>query len=396
MRKITSILFFAISTSAFAGAAFDGINAQLGVGFSSLGADFNVIKASDQGIAGNISFGYSHAFNKFNLAGNIFYDFGNQKAGDLNVFGSNRFKTNNIWGISIEPGYYFTDSTLFYTKLGYARADSKLTRVGYGELEFGNSNGFLYGLGAKQLIKNNMYLGLEAYQIDFSRESDTLGLGVTNKPTVTYGGLTLGYEFGNHGEYKTSSSHGPGAGAFDGVNIQLGAGFANLGGQVNALGIDNILRAGQKDALANITAGYSHAFNNQFNIAANIFYVFGSGNAGSYNDLYKAEINNIWGASIEPGYYLTDSTLAYVKLGYARADSKDLSQGVPGYSDIIYKTSNGLLFGLGVKQLISDNFYLGIEAYQVDFSTVNSNPNALFTSGQPSVTYGGLLVGYKF
>jgi len=90
----------------------------------------------------------------------------------------------------LEPGYYFTDQTLGYAKIGYARADSKVDQSDYG-----TSDGFIYGVGIKQLLTQQTFIGVEAYQIDFTREKSNDAWDSTNKPSLTYGGVTLGYKF---------------------------------------------------------------------------------------------------------------------------------------------------------------------------------------------------------
>lgn len=85
----------------------------------------------------------------------------------------------NIWSISIEPGYVFADNSLGYLKLGWAQASSSLqldeVKATLGAttttVNFGATNGFLYGLGYKHLVNKNVYVGVEFYQILFGSKS---------------------------------------------------------------------------------------------------------------------------------------------------------------------------------------------------------------------------------
>lgn len=238
MKKMVIAGLLAAATSgAMADGAFDGVNAQIGLGFASLGAKTSATDSysdttrsgsssenvAQNGILGNIALGYSHGFNKqFNLAANVFYNFGSSAAGDANY---NYSKTNytesssvnptlkNIWGISVEPGYYFSDKSLGFIKLGWAMASAKASwnysendagdtsGSNSGNVSFGTSNGFLYGLGFKQLLTDNIYLGVDAYQVDFSSKTSTINTNsdpsssINVKPKFTYGGITLGYRF---------------------------------------------------------------------------------------------------------------------------------------------------------------------------------------------------------
>jgi hypothetical protein len=177
--------------------AFDGVNLSLGLGAASLTSEYadntpSYYQASDRGASGNIAIGYSYAFkNRFNLAGNLFYQFGLERSGNLDEWGGlYNFKVKNIWGVTLEPGYNFTDNSLGYLKLGYAKADSK---TDYSSYE--TSVGFLYGVGFKQLIAPQTFVGVETYQIDFSREKSHEAYDSTNKPSLTYAGIMMGYTF---------------------------------------------------------------------------------------------------------------------------------------------------------------------------------------------------------
>jgi hypothetical protein len=204
-------------------------------------------------------------------------------------------------------------------------------------------------------------------------------------------------------------------GAFDGVNAQLGMGFANLGTQytdnytdVNPSDSSNYtVKGGQNGMLGNVALGYSYGFNKQFNIAANVFYNFGSDNAGSiggtdgsgsYNT--QAKLKNIWGISVEPGYYFSDKSLGFVKLGWAMASTSANWSGNSENGTLNVGTANGFLYGLGFKHLLTENVYVGLDAYQVTFSsksTSNSDEYGTWTGTfKPNMTYGGINVGYKF
>lgn len=228
MKKIMIAgLLTAAASGAIADGSFDGVNAQLGMGFTSLGTEYTSsynnftqpelynnstnVKGSQTGMLGNVALGYSYGISKeFNIAANVFYNFGSDNAGSISVSdnytgdsGTIQAKLKNIWGISVEPGYYFSDKSLGFIKLGWAMASTSGSWNGggsSGSQSAGTANGFLYGLGFKQLVTENVYVGIDAYQIAFSSKSvstsDQWGTDTsTYKPNMTYGGINVGYKF---------------------------------------------------------------------------------------------------------------------------------------------------------------------------------------------------------
>lgn len=209
-------LLAAAASGAMADGAFDGVNAQIGLGFASIGNESTVSnegnsyinnKTSQPGMLGTIAAGYSYGFNKqFNLGANIFYNFGSDNAGSASLFNgavTQQSKVKNLWGISVEPGYYFGDKSLGFVKLGWAMASTTQSAFdgdGSVNVNTGTANGFLYGLGFKQLVTDNIYVGIDAYQVTFSSVSSTQdwgngGINFQSKPNYTFGGINVGYKF---------------------------------------------------------------------------------------------------------------------------------------------------------------------------------------------------------
>lgn len=196
------------------------------------------------------------------------------------------------------------------------------------------------------------------------------------------------------------------AGSFDGPFAQLGIGMGSpgststnyIGGNRNYL---EQLKGNQSGILGNVAVGYSYELPHSFNIAANAFYNFGYSNAGFYQYIQSQswqiqnKVTNIGGISIEPGYNITEKSLGFLKLGWARATTSSYvtTQMVPGkYSG----TAHGFLYGLGLKQLITDHVYVGIEVYQVAFSATSDTIGTDTVTMKPSFTFAGVNVGYKF
>ena len=203
-----------VSPAVFAQATgFTGFYGQVGLGMNSAGTNANLAgenesvspKLGEQNVAGNIALGYNFGLpNGFNIGANVFYNIAGDAAGSITLTDSdgpftanNRLK--NIWGISIEPGYSFSDNSLGFLKLGWAMADNSWRLNDDGEsntVSFGNSNGFLYGVGFKHAINKNVYVGVEVYQIAFGSKTKTFdGAALKSTPTYTYGGIVLGARF---------------------------------------------------------------------------------------------------------------------------------------------------------------------------------------------------------
>jgi hypothetical protein len=225
------------------------------------------------------------------------------------------------------------------------------------------------------------------------------------------------------------------AGAFDGPNVQLGLGMgtqssqitssgtqANTDGTGNTSGSSSSISS-SANFLGTVSAGYSYGFSNKFNLAGNVFYMFGSSDAGkssgnqSYSDGTSYSYNNkvtmkdTFGVVLEPGYYFADKTLGFLKVGWTQtklgltsadycSDCNPTSTGFTSSANI-----QGTLYGLGMKQMITNNVYVGVEAYQIQYANKSfsnrttdayGNVSSGSTAFKPLTSYAGLTLGYKF
>lgn len=226
--------------------AFDGFNFQLGVG-----ATQNQIQANNTddttllsrpninntttgtSFNGIASIGYSQSFDNllrgFNLGGNIFYVIGDQSAGNVsNYFPpsggisetlAGKYKLQNTWGISLEPGYYFTKNILGYLKFAYvsstlnssfscAASDSLCLTPG-GSTGATSSfstnktiNGIGYGIGGKYQITKNVYGALDFLYVDYTKSNQNINwintvvtANAGFKPQQYMGFVSIGYKF---------------------------------------------------------------------------------------------------------------------------------------------------------------------------------------------------------
>lgn len=209
------------------------------------------------------------------------------------------------------------------------------------------------------------------------------------------------------------------AGAFDGPFVQLGIGGSGTSTKIS--GTDSSFDGSSSQGSFNglVSAGWSQSIGTEgFNLGANLFYVIGNQNAGQKNNTYGVEgsgwtasvtesgqstLKNTFGISVEPGWNFTESTLGYVKLAWvnSRLDGNlNMSYTCPACtttsgsaSESSTKTINGFGYGLGVKQLVTKNIFVGVDLMGVTYGSANYDGGM---SAKPSQFLGFASVGYKF
>lgn len=225
--------------------AFDGINAQIGGGLSY--TNINASGTQDQSWDGGaplnlngstsatrfnglVSLGYSKSLDSFNLAANVFYVIGNQSGsgksssdsytisipdvytGSLSENLSSSYKLKNTWGISVEPGYYFSSKFLGYLKLAYVNSSLQSNLYCNASDQYCSNNtatankslnGFGYGIGGKYAITENIYGAIDLMGVTYGSVNQSynwfpdseLQNSANFKPTQFLGFLSLGYKF---------------------------------------------------------------------------------------------------------------------------------------------------------------------------------------------------------
>jgi opacity protein-like surface antigen len=202
------------SSPALAG-GFDGPFVQAGVGFASTKATvdfeswFNADTSHDS-VNGQLAAGYSKAFGRFNLGATAYYVVGEQDAGkttqafdelETDTIG---LKLKQTWGLTIEPGYNFTDATLGYAMFGYAQSkgswkfDRPLFQDSFsGDMTF---SGFSFGAGVAHNFTSNVYGYVEVLQTNFGKEKVMVTAGDSQytdsyKPKSLTGFVGIGWTF---------------------------------------------------------------------------------------------------------------------------------------------------------------------------------------------------------
>lgn len=183
--------------------SFDGFQVAMGLNAlsassrleeSAVNYSLNMAQASTKP---SISVGYSHSLpSAFNVTGSIFYAPGSVDAGRLSANSAHlsQVRMRRLVGVTADVGYPFTPGVLGYLKLGYAQASSDVDDRGV-RTTFGRTSGPLYGFGFKSMLTSNMFVAVEAAQVDFGRKADQQAGDIAAKHRLNFGGVSLGYVF---------------------------------------------------------------------------------------------------------------------------------------------------------------------------------------------------------
>lgn len=123
-------------------------------------------------------------------------------------------------------------------------------------------------------------------------------------------------------------------------------------------------------------------------------YALGSNKAGSFSiddpefGTLNIKTKNAYSLYVEPGFLLSDKTLAYGKLSYEGAKG-ELTFSESGDS----KSIKGTGFGIGVRTMLDKTTFIQVEFKQVGYSSVAIGGGASF---KPKATMGTIGFGMKF
>ena len=222
IQKLVSLALLTLSVKAFADdkthSAFAGPYIRLGTGeqYSHIfnenvqattgSPSFNQPSASSHGFLGQVLAGYGYDIGeKFNISANIFYNFGDKKVNDIRAtwyHDTVKQELKNSVGFYLAPGYKFNDATLVFLKLGYARADKEYIReTRTPSININDSvNGYLWGLGIKHSLTENIFLGIDFTKHNYGNTSQTtnlngLSVNISSKNEQTNALISIGYKF---------------------------------------------------------------------------------------------------------------------------------------------------------------------------------------------------------
>lgn len=210
-------LFVAAAIAGLVGAAnaqsaFEGFYGQLGIGYennSPSTSSYTLNSPSSPSIAspttdsskgsfsGSIGIGYGFSVSKdFLLTLGVDYspitaNTGNTTDGDI----SYNYKVSNRTNIFVAPGYAIDKDKLAYLKAGYSMQTMKVQNFteGLGSNPSNTLNGYVLGLGYKQLFSKNLYVFGEGNYYNYGNKSYTNNFGGGN--TDTFNAKASAYQF---------------------------------------------------------------------------------------------------------------------------------------------------------------------------------------------------------
>lgn len=209
-RYFVAPAIIAMSSLAAAG-GFDGPSVQAGVSISAAQTSLKDYSpdgtVGDTQAVGSLSLNYSKSYaGGFNLAGGVFSTFGEQNSGSLRSFAgdtggvwTDSFKLKNVWGVSIEPGFNLSESTLVYAKISFVQAKGE--NVYNYPLDFdagsatANHRGTGFGGGVKFKLSEKVYGMVEVEQVNFNTKSYYSDVTETYQPRLVKGTIGMGYRF---------------------------------------------------------------------------------------------------------------------------------------------------------------------------------------------------------
>jgi outer membrane immunogenic protein len=185
LRKISlACLCSLVSTSSLVNAA-PYVGAGIGPEFGDFGQENHVsspgafdvenkVHLSGLGVLGSLFAGYDWNFGKFNFAGEVNADINSIEAQTSNAeyihhtFTDSNYKITPTFGISFLPGYFFSDNTLVYARLGYSNTYFQLTTSDASLTDASEHvNGFRFGVGLKKALFNNISIRMEYSQVRY-------------------------------------------------------------------------------------------------------------------------------------------------------------------------------------------------------------------------------------
>jgi hypothetical protein len=187
------------------------INPQYGfsVGYSKKVFDF--AGDNDINLAVNLTYNATAGDSGKNTSS---YNYSDGQGGTYSGGGTYSTKTNNIYALTLEPGYYLSKHGLGYLKVGWAQGQTTMSQnYGYTggsynqNYNFGTQSGVLLGFGFKHGLNAahpNVFWGIEAYQINMRAKTITADpscatygytCSMTSQPTLLFGKVHIGYMF---------------------------------------------------------------------------------------------------------------------------------------------------------------------------------------------------------
>lgn len=215
----TAILLSMLSASAFSGFYVGG---GVGPEMGNFSFDARVLHANDLNVVNKTNVGARGAFvsvfagygekirgprpdsQPFYLGGEINVNASSLESTSVNreyvnqAFSNTEYQMSNSFGVSILPGFLFTDATLFFARFGFVRGNFKIYT---NDISLAPTNKYLdgirYGLGIKQTVYKQFSVIMDYSQITYQgvkRSATDISSSVTKNST--FSPTTAQVEFG--------------------------------------------------------------------------------------------------------------------------------------------------------------------------------------------------------
>lgn len=146
---------------------------------------------SATGAVGTLFAGYQWRRNQYGLAGEV-----NASVTSMQYYMSNletisgtssstTERIKNMFGVSVLPGYFYRDTTLFYARLGYVSGNFSVSTTDSSLQSISRYlNGFRYGIGVSEVFTPHISGRMEYSHTGFANTTFVAHPGVTTKSTT--------------------------------------------------------------------------------------------------------------------------------------------------------------------------------------------------------------------
>jgi opacity protein-like surface antigen len=146
----------------------------------------------------------------------------------------------------------------------------------------------------------------------------------------------------------------------------------------------------------NLNGGYGATVGGgRFHVAGEISYqsLFGKTESSGTFGSTSSKLKDVWAISLLPGFKLGDETLAYARLGYAKAKGEFSNFTTSGGN--VSKDFSGVLYGLGIKHAFNQHLAVVLEYQNLDLKAKDLESAAgITTNVKPGGN--GFLLGVQY
>ncbi len=153
---------------------------------------------------------------------------------------------------------------------------------------------------------------------------------------------------------------------------------------------------GQQSFGSSLQAAYGFPLSNEAVLSVGGTYALTKDKAGNFEidtgKVVQFKVKNQMSLYVEPGYLVSNTTLAYGKLSYESAKLAGESSVADANGS---QKVNGIGYGFGIRTMLDKNLSLQAEVKQVQYGTENFNDDGS-AKFKTSATVGTIGLGYKF